>query len=243
MLTSENIVKAVHWLDKYRKKIILLLLLPLITAVGVYYKSNLIIDVLRKPLKGLQIFFLTPIEGIMVKITVALVCSLIITIPIIAYIMVFMFSFKISKKLRNIIRFIIIPFATLSFIGGICFGYRFVLPVTIDFLLNCGNEFMKPTLRGHDCFSFIILLLISIGILFELPLILVALSRIGIINSKKLMNKRKIAIFSIFVIAAVATPTPDVFTLTIVALPMIVLYEISIWCIYIIERGNKKNGR
>jgi len=243
MISSDKIVQAVSSLDKYRKKIIVMLLLPLIAAIGVYSCTDYIVRILVKPLDGMSLFFLTPMDGLMAKMKISIVLGLIITIPIIAYVIVQMVTSKISKKMKIVIKFVIIPFATLSFLGGCFFGYKLVVPVTIKFLLSCGNDFMEPTLRGSEYFSFIILLLVSIGIIFELPLVLVALSRTGFVTSKILMEKRKIAILLIVIVVAIITPTPDAFTLMIVSLPMIILFEISIWWIYILEKSATKSQK
>ncbi|MCT8976683.1 twin-arginine translocase subunit TatC [Clostridium sp. CX1] len=240
MISSDKIIQAARWLDKYRKKIIFMLLLPVIVSCGTYAFSDYIIEVLVKPLKGMNLFFLTPMDGIMAKVKIAIFTGIILTIPIIAYIVVSLAASKLHKKTKRIIRFVIIPFATFSFLGGVLFGYKFVIPSTIEFLISCGNDFMSATLRGSDYFSFITLLLISIGLVFELPLVLVALSRTGFLTSRMLMKRRKIAIILIIVFVALITPTPDIFTLMIVSLPMIILFETSIWWIFLLEKGDRK---
>lgn len=240
MISSDKIVQVVNSLDKYRKKIIMMLLFPVVVAFGVYNFTDYIIEILARPLDGMTLFFLTPVDGLMAKMEIAIIGALVITIPILAYVLVSILASKISKKMKIIIRFVIIPFATIAFIGGCFFGYRLVVPTTIKFLLNCGNDFMSANLRGSDYFSFVLLLLASIGLIFELPLVLVALSKTGFITSKILMKKRKVAIFSIIIFVAIITPTPDVFTLTVVSLPMIILFEISIWWIYLLEKSAMK---
>ena len=240
MISSDNIVQAVRSLEKYRKKIIIMLLFPVVIAFGVYSCTDYIVEILTKPLDGMTLFFLTPMDGLMAKMKIAIIGAVVITIPILGYAVVSILSSKISRKGKLIIRFLIIPFATLAFIGGCFFGYKLVVPTTIQFLLSCGNDFMSANLRGSDYFSFVLLLLVSIGLIFELPLVLVALAKTGLITSKILMKKRKIAIFLIIIFVAIITPTPDVFTLTVVSLPMIILFEISIWWIYFLEKSAMK---
>lgn len=242
MIKSEQIVGAVHILHKFRKEIIKLIALVIIASIGVYLNSSYIIQILSKPLSNLPLFFLTPVEGIMIKMKIAVIGGGVICIPLIIYRIIFLLSDKISKKNRRFICFIIIPFVVVSFIVGGVFAYKFDLPTTVKFLLSCGDEFMNPTISGSSYFSFVIMFIVALGGVFELPLVLVGLSRIGIVKYKFLSSKRKIAILLIFIIAAIITPTPDAFSLIIVSLPMVVMYEISIWWIYLLERGERKRN-
>lgn len=242
MIKSEQIVGVAYTLNKYRLEIVRQIILVILVMVVVYINSEYIIGILSKPLNSMPLFFLTPVEGIMIKMKIAIVGGITLCIPFIAYRIIFLSSSRISTNTRRMLYFIIIPFTVIAFVVGVIFAYKLVLPTTIDFLLSSGNEFMKPTISGSSYFSFIIIFLLALGAVFELPIILVALSRIGIVTFKALSQKRKIAILLIFIIAAVITPTPDAFSLIVVALPMVALYEISIWWIFILEKGDKKRA-
>lgn len=237
MFNSEQIVGVFHWLDRYRKRIIFMFLIPVVLTIGVYIKADLVIQVIAKPLAGLPLHFITPIDGFMAKMKIALYGGVVLSLPILAYLILSMFSGRMSKRARRLSYFVVIPFAVISFAGGLVFGYFLVLPGTIKFLLDCGNQFMEPVIMGSNYFSFIAFLLITIGCVFELPLILVTLSRVGIVSSKFLRTKRKIAVMVILIVLAILTPTPDVLTLTLVSAPMIFLYEISIWWIFFLEKA------
>ncbi len=240
MIKSEQIVGVVHTLEKYRNELIRLTVLIILASAAVYFNSGYIIDILSKPLNSMPLFFLTPIDGVMIRMKIAIVGGIVVCLPFITYRIVFLSSEKLSKKNRRMIYFVILPFSIMAFGAGVIFAYTLVLPTTINFLLSCGEEFMKPTISGSSYFSFATIFLVALGGVFELPLVLISLSRIGIVTSKDLSNKRKIAILLIVIIAAVITPTPDAFSLMIVSLPMMMLYEISIWWIFILEKGDKK---
>ena len=241
MIKSEQIVGAVHVLNKYRMEIVRQVILLIMIMIVVYINSGYIVDILSRPLNNLPLFFLTPIEGIMIKTKIAIVGGITICIPFITYRIIFLSSSKISTKNRIMLYFIILPFAVIAFAGGVIFAYKFALPTAINFLLSSGREFMMPTISGNSYFSFVTIFLVALGAVFELPLIFVALSKLGIVTYSLLSKKRKISILLMFIVAALITPTPDIFSLIIVALPMVVLYEISIWWIFILEKGNKKD--
>lgn len=102
---------------------------------------------------------------------------------------------------------------------------------------------MKPVISGSSYISFCVLMLFTVGIIFELPFIMVMLYRLGIVKSGTLREKRKMAIIVVLIILAVLTPTPDAFTLLAISLPVILLYEVSIWWIFIMEKKSfRKNG-
>lgn len=240
MVKSDQIVQMVRFLEKFRKLIITILLIVIIATTFMYFETDYIINILTKPLNGIKLYFMTPFEGMMTKMKVAFLGGVVVSSPIIAYLLIYMGASKLNKKVRRLLYFVLIPLAIILFIGGILFGYKLLLPSTINFLLNCGNEFMKANLSGSNYFSFIGTLLLTIGLLFELPLVLVALSRIRIINSKMLKRKRKFAIMASLITVAFISPSLDAFTFILVTLPIIALYEISIWCIYILEKGDKR---
>jgi sec-independent protein translocase protein TatC len=237
MVTSQQIIGAVHWLAKFRRKIIFIILLPILLAIGVFFTGNDLFKVVTKPLAGISLYFITPVDGIMVKVKLALLGGLILSLPIEGYLITSMFTAGMARQKKSVIYFLTIPFAVFCFWGGLVFGYFLILQPAIKFLLSCGNEFMKPMISANSYCSLFIFLLLTIGLVFELPLILVILAKVGLINSQILRKQRKMAVLLIFIIMAIVTPTPDAFTLIAVATPMTVLYEISIWWIYISEKG------
>lgn len=243
MIKSEMIVQSVHWLEKSRKVIIWMLIIIVLAASLVYIKANLLIDILVRPLNGLPLHFMTPSEGLMAKLKISFLGGLVIAAPFIAFLIVRLVGPLLTKKVRRLLIFLVIPLAFLLFLGGMYFGYTLVIPTTIKFLIESGKGFMIPLLSASKYFSFIISLLFCIGLIFGLPLVLVAISRVGIITSKMLKKKRKITIMLAVIVTAIVTPTADAFTLIIVTLPVLVLYEISIWTIFLFEKNDIRKER
>ncbi|MCB2295526.1 twin-arginine translocase subunit TatC [Clostridium algoriphilum] len=240
MIKSELIVQAAHWLERFRKIIIWVILIIIAAASLVYLESNLLINILAKPLNGIQLHFMTPAEGLMAKIRVSFLGGLIVASPVVIFLIIQATGPIITKRIKKLLIFVILPLSFILFVFGMYFGYTLVLPTTIKFLMDTSDGFMKPILSANEYFSFIGSLLFCIGVIFELPLILIALSRIGIINSNMLKKARKMTILLSFIAAAIITPSSDAFTLTIVTLPILVLYEISIWSIFLLEKKDKR---
>ena len=240
MIKSEGIVKAVHWLERFRKIILWIVLVIIAASSLVYVQADLLINILAQPLNGVQLHFMTPAEGLMAKLKVSVLGGLIIASPVIIFLIIQATGSVLTKKIKRLLIFLILPLSFVLFAFGMVFGYTLVLPTTIQFLMDTSNGFMIPVLSANQYFSFIGSLLFCIGAIFELPLILIALSRIGIINSKMLKKARKMTILFSVIGAALITPSPDAFTLIIVTLPILVLYEVSIWTIFLFEKKDKR---
>nr|MBF0222899.1 twin-arginine translocase subunit TatC [Desulfobulbaceae bacterium] len=134
---------------------------------------------------------------------------------------------------------VVIPFSILSslcFLGGAAFGYFVVFPPAFKFLTSYTTEYLTPMPAVKEYFSLSLRLLIAFAVIFELPVFMVLLGKIGLVNTAFLRKHRKYAILLAFVIAAILTPTPDVVNQLMMAIPLVVLYEISIVAVGIFGR-------
>jgi len=157
---------------------------------------------------------------------VALVMGIMLSAPVIFY---EMWKFIAPGLYQNEKRYVI-PFvlsSTILFVGGAIFGYFVVFPFGFKFFLGFANEYVKALPSVKQYFSFAMKLLIAFGIVFELPVITYFLTKIGLITPQFLKKNRRYAIVIIFAVAAIFTP-PDVMTQCMMAIPLIILYEISI---------------
>jgi len=104
-----------------------------------------------------------------------------------------------------------------------------LIPPALKFLLSFGGDMLQPLISAQKYISFLTTLIFGCGLVFEMPVLSFVLTKLGIVHARVLRNKYKYAIVIIFIIAAVITPTTDVFNMTLMAGPMIFLYELSIW--------------
>ncbi len=122
------------------------------------------------------------------------------------------------------------------FVGGVIFAYFILVPPAMKFLITFGSDIATPQIKIGSYISVVTRLLLSIGLVFEMPVVTTFLARLGIITPKWLSDKRKPAIILAFVLAAIITPTFDPVNQTLVAAPLIILYEISIWLAKLVQR-------
>jgi sec-independent protein translocase protein TatC len=129
------------------------------------------------------------------------------------------------RERRYAVPFIV--FATLFFVAGGYFGWKVLLPATCGFFIETGRNF-KQVVTVDDYFSFASMIILAAGVVFETPILVFFLARIGIVTPAFLMQKFKYAVIASFILAAIVTPTPDMVTQTALAVPMIVLYLIGV---------------
>ncbi len=203
----------------YREKLFRLILEPLYRAV---------------PDSQKLMHFTNLIEPFVAYIKVSLIGGIVLSAPILIY-EIWAFVAPGLYKKERIYGYFLLIFGSLLFIGGALFGFFVVFPYGFHFLLSFASEDMQQILTVREYLAFSTKLLLAFGIVFELPLFVLLLNLAGIVETKTLKNARRYVIIACFVVAAVLTP-PDVVTQISLALPLIILYEISIWIGVMFER-------
>ena len=134
---------------------------------------------------------------------------------------------------------LVLPFTFLSsfcFLGGAAFGYYVVFPPAFRFLMGYSTEYLTALPTVKEYFSLSLRLLIAFGVIFEMPVFMVLLAKIGIIDAPFLRKHRKYAFLLSFIIAAILTPTPDIVNQLLMAGPLVILYEVSIGAVWLFGR-------
>ncbi|HBR05836.1 MAG TPA: twin-arginine translocase subunit TatC [Desulfovibrio sp.] len=190
-----------------------------------------IFDILLQPMVGLltdsHFQYTSPPEAFFTYMKVAFVAGIFVASP---YIFYQLWAF-IAPGLYEHERKWIIPisvFTALLFVTGALFGYFVVFPFGFEFFASYSNEKIQFIPKLNEYTTFCLQLLLAFGLIFELPLFMLILARLGVVTADKLRKTRKYAILVIFIVAAILTP-PDPFTQTLMAGPLLVLYELSIW--------------
>lgn len=174
--------------------------------------------------KDAQIVFLTPSEAFWAHTKLAIIAAFIGAVPLIFYqIWGFVSPGLNAREKRYAIPFIVIT--TLLFFVGAAFCFMLVLPFAMNFLMTYKTENMLPMISVEKYVDFCLKFVLAFGVIFELPVIIVMVTRMGIVSVDTLARNRKYAILVAFVIAAFLTPTPDAFNQLLMTVPMIVLYE------------------
>jgi sec-independent protein translocase protein TatC len=219
-------------LQELRKRLILSFIAVGLGFILCYSFANTIFNILAAPLmdilktKGGSLIFISVAEAFFTYMKVAFIAGIILTSPFILY---QIWAFVAPGLYQNEKRYVI-PFVlggSLFFALGIVFGYYVAIPVGFRFLLGYATDFIKPMPSMKEYLSFSIKFLLAFGLMFEFPVVLVLLAKIGVVDAKMLARQRKYAILLIFIFAAVMTP-PDIISQVLMAVPLMGLYELSI---------------
>ncbi len=229
-------------LEELRKRLIICVISVAIGFLISYFFSDKAFIIFVKPLqqslpKGSHLIFTNLPEMFITYLKIALIMGIMLATPIIFY-QIWKF---IAPGLYQDEKRLVIPFvlsSTILFIGGAIFGYFVVFPFGFKFFLGFANKYVKALPSVKQYFSFAMKLLIAFGIVFELPVITYFMTKIGLLTPQFLKNNRKYAIVIIFIVAAIFTP-PDAMTQCMMAVPLIILYEVSI-IVSKIAYANKK---
>jgi len=131
---------------------------------------------------------------------------------------------------------VIVTYTTLCFLAGVAFAYFLMLPYMLQFFATFGTSSIQNMISVSEYVSFVLQLILLSGLIFELPMISYFLARLGILTPAFMRHYRRHAIVVILIIAAVVTPTTDPFTMSVFSIPMVLLYEVSIWVAGIAQR-------
>ncbi len=226
-------------LQEIRSRLVRSVTVLVIAAGTAFYFAGTLIAWIKRPI-DIDLVFLSPAEAFWADLKIALFFGLLCAFPFILYEIWLFVSPGLVKRERKIL-WPFFGFGVIFFFVGIAFSYFIALPFAIRFLVNYGRDSgIIPMLSVSNYIDFNLKILLAFGLIFELPLVMVLLSKLGLLTEDFLRKNRKFAILGAFVVAAIATPTPDMFNQFLMALPLILLYEIGIFVIRILGKKSEK---
>jgi len=222
---SDKKLTLVGHLEEVRGRIIKSVISVIICSIILYNYIDNLLPILIKPVG--KLVFIAPQEAFITNVKITLLGGLFLSSPFILY-QIWRF---ISVGLRKNERKYALIFGLLSFIFfilGCVFGYFIIVPIGMNFLLGFSSDFITPMITISKYISFLGALTFAFGLVFQLPLVILFLTKIGVVTPKFLSGRRREMLVIIFILAAVLTP-PDVITQVLMALPLILLFELGIF--------------
>jgi sec-independent protein translocase protein TatC len=196
------------------------------TAIALIFAPQ-ILEFLIAPGGDIELQAIELVENIAVFFKVSLAGGIVISMPFLVYQGIAYIAPALTpKEKRNVYR--ILPAVTIMFLGGVAFAYYVALPPALNFLQNFMSSVAEPQIRISNYINIVTRLIVSIGIVFETPMIIMLLARMGLVSPQWLVRRRRVWIVLSFIIAALITPTFDPINQSIIALPLIILMELSI---------------
>ncbi len=232
-MTERQIPLQEHLLE-LRKRLMYSVIAVVVTTVIAFVFHEQILILLMEPAQGFTAspggkpIFTDLTEFIGAAMRASLLVGIFGSLPFILYQVVMFVAPGLTPGERRYL-YILLPASLIVFVIGAGFGYRILFPPAITFLQTFGSDVATPQIRIGPYVSLMLTLLLWMGVLFETPLVMFFLARIGVVTQSFLAKQRRYAIVVAFILGAIITPTFDPFHQTIVAIPIAVLYEIGIW--------------
>jgi sec-independent protein translocase protein TatC len=226
----------VEHLDELRNRLIVSLLALTVTTGVAFVFHHRIVHWLEQPLPHdrRQLITFGVAEPFLTSFKISLIVGIGLALPVLLWQLWSFLAPAFEEGSQHVVA-VFVLFSTVLLVAGVAFGYYVVLPGALHFLTHYDDTLYNIQIRARDYFSFALLVLVGVGVVFELPIFVLALVRIGILSTRQLRRNRRLGYFIVAVVA-VALPGVDPVTTTLEMIPLVVLYEGSIWLSILLER-------
>ncbi len=224
-------------LGELRKRLIISIVTVVAIAVLLFWPSQFIIKwLIGEYFKGIALHAFGPADVIMTEFKFSLYGAVVIGLPVLLF-QAWMFIVPaFHPKTRRMVYYYVAPSLFLA-LAGILFAHFLVLPRVVHTLIGVTEGLATPTFGIESTLNFLLIILLAFALIFQLPIIMVALARIGIVNTEQLGAWRRYALFGFFALGGLVAPDGNPLTMAMLAAPMYVLYEASIWIIKLLEKS------
>ncbi len=243
-LKHEDSVTLVEHLDEFRSRLIVAIIAVVVAFVGAYVFNEDILRWLEQPLPeevrkdGLITFSVT--EPFFTTVKVVFIAAFALALPVVLWQLWSFLAPAFEENAQRIVA-VFVLISTVLFAGGVAFGYYIVLPRALGFLTTYNDEFFNIQIRANYYYTFVAYTLLAIGLVFCLPIFVLALVRLGVLTSDTLRRNRRIGI-AIVIVGAALLPTVDPVSLVFETIPLLILYEGSIWAAVFFEKRWRARG-
>ena len=226
MTQDKNDMTVLGHFNELRKRLLVMIVALAVTVVASFAFSQKIAEYLAAPIGGLSAMSAIEVtENVTAFMKISLLSGVVLALPVLLYEILAFILPGLKPGERKWI-WMVIPLATIFFVGGVAFAYYIMLPTALPFLLDFMGITTSP--RPSNYFSFVLNLMFWVGVCFEMPLVVFVLARLGIVNVKGLLKQWRIAIVASAILAAFITPTPDPVNMGLMMIPLLSLYLVSI---------------
>ena len=238
-MSKDNRLTITGHLIEIRQRLTISVIALVITVIVAFVFYEEIFHFLIAPAGNIPLIYTEMTEMLGTTMKVSLAGGVVLAMPFFVYQFIMFVSPALTRKEKKYV-YIALPWIALMFAGGVAFAYFILLPPALKFLLTFGGDIATPQIKIGNYITLVTRLLVAIGVVFEIPVVITFLSRLGIVTPQWLSRKRKWAFIGAFILAAIITPTMDPINQALVAVPLVVLYEISILLSKLVYRRRVK---
>jgi sec-independent protein translocase protein TatC len=221
---DERVMTLVEHLNELRTRILVSIAAVAVLAGFTLYHAARLTGAIVRTAPGVEFLALSPMEVFFTELKIGLLSAIILAVPVITWQVWGFIRPGLKRHERRFLR-ILVPATTVLFAAGAAFAFFVVIPVGVRFLSSFTLASVKPQYSLEAYTSFVLFLVLGLGAIFEAPVVIVAIARLGLVTSGALAERRRHVVLGCFIAAAIMTPTPDVVTQTLVAVPMWLLFE------------------
>ncbi|MEA1961049.1 MAG: twin-arginine translocase subunit TatC [Bacillota bacterium] len=228
-LSTEDKQTIIEHLEDLRKALIVSIVAIIVAAVVCFSYNEELLTLIIEPLRSLneQLVVTGVTEAFFVKLKLSFLGGFVLAFPVVVWAIWRFFKPALYPSERKYI-YILLPITVLFFVGGVLFSYFGILRLVLNFFIFIAGENLETMFKVDQYVSFVMAFTIPFGLVFELPVVVFFLSKIGVVNHKMLSENRKYALLVIVILAAALTPGPDPISQLFMAVPVYLLYEISV---------------
>lgn len=228
-------------LNELRSRLLYSILALVFGSLIGYRFRNEIIDFLTQPL-GQHLFYLSPTGGLDFLVKICLLFGFLLAIPVIIYNLFKFIEPAIPPHVAYSIRNVVVTSIGLALLGS-AFAYYVSLPAALYFLDNFNSEQISSLITAQEYFTFVVLYIGGFAMLFQMPLVFSFINKVKTLNPIQLIKKQRYVILGSFIIAAILTPTPDPINQVIMAVPIILLYQVSVGVVWSENKRNRNTKK
>ena len=233
-------LELVDHLDELRSRLIASALAFGVALGLCFWRNDLVLAVMNKPLEGRQPITLSPAEAFTTTLTLSAYAALILTLPVLLYQLYAFIAPAFGKEERRYVT-PLIALVPVLFVAGAVFAYFVVMPAALSFLLGFNADQFQTEIRARDYYGFAAMTLASVGILFQVPVGVLALTQLGIVTPAQLRAKRRYVYLGCTVLAALL-PGVDPVTMILETIPLVLLFEASVLLAALLPSGRAPNA-
>ena len=234
-------VSIAHHLQELRTRIGIVILFFVVVSAGAYQVRDQILAIILQPIGNEHLIYLTPAGGFNFIFMVSIYTGLFFTIPLMLWHLYRFIVPALPPTVKQHSGLLLFASAFLM-LAGAGFGYFFAIPAALNFLTTFADSYVSASLTAESYLNFLVTYLVGLGMLFQMPLLLIIWNRVSRFAPGTLLRTQQWTIPLVFILAAIITPTPDILNMLLVAGPVLAIYEIGVVSVWVINRRYRKRA-
>lgn len=227
-------------IGELRTRIAWVVLTFIIASAVAYQFRDILVHIVLAPLGDQKLVYLTPAGGFAFIFQITMYAGAVVSAPLLVYQLYKFVQPALPKRATHRSLRIVLA-SVILMLAGVFFGYFVAVPAALTFLTTFAGTYIEANLTADSYLNFIVAYVVGLGLLFQLPLLLIFWNWIRPLGPKKLLGSEKFIILFAFIAAAIITPTPDPTNQAMIALPIIIIYQIGVAAVLVMNRGQEKS--